>query len=167
MGRRYSNSTVIKAFSKVKGAGMSTSSENVIGVPHETVRSMLETVKLNAKVDPLSANVNVFYPFRGTELGDLCHKNGWVESDLRKIALFPFTSSILRIPTASKGQIDFFWNNFHAMQSFYSGRHGRMLRYKISASVKEALGSTGFSEFGRFQAFAGPWNRVRAAFRTR
>ena len=45
---------------------------------------LLETVKLNQEINPSTSGVNIFYPYKGTPLGDECFKKGLVNIEKYK-----------------------------------------------------------------------------------
>ena len=78
MSRDMPRETIVKAFALAKKYGVKTNSINIIGVPGETKEMLLETVKLNREIKPTSTGVNIFYPYKGTPLGDRCFKENLV-----------------------------------------------------------------------------------------
>lgn len=51
---------------------------NMVGMLDESYRSMLATIKLNWSLSPDFAMCSVWYPLRGTAMGDEAHKRGMV-----------------------------------------------------------------------------------------
>ncbi len=82
MNRRMSNAQIIRAFDIVRKYGLQTNAINIIGVPGETEDMLKDTIKLNRKVRPTSSGVNIFYPYKGTKLGDYCFEKGLVNRQL-------------------------------------------------------------------------------------
>ena len=78
MDRDMPRETIINAFKLAKKYGVKTNSINIIGVPGETKEMLLDTVKLNREINPTTCGVNIFYPYKGTPLGDKCFKDGLV-----------------------------------------------------------------------------------------
>ncbi|MFA6609422.1 MAG: radical SAM protein, partial [Candidatus Omnitrophota bacterium] len=72
MNRRMSQKQIIDAAKIIKKYGIQMNTLNIIGVPGETEEMLWDTIKLNRKIAPTSSGVNVFYPYRGTKLGDYC-----------------------------------------------------------------------------------------------
>lgn len=73
-------------------------------------------------------------------------------------------TSVLRLPTISCRQIEYFRYNFHALQNFYAGRHGRMLRYKLISDVKTFLNEGGMTKMGRIGSILPLWRAVGRFF---
>ena len=79
MDRRMPDSTIIHAFELAHKYKINTVALNVIGVPGETEEMLLDTIKLNRKVKPTASGCNIFYPYKGTPLGDKCFKENLVD----------------------------------------------------------------------------------------
>ena len=92
MDRKMPDSTIIHAFELAHKYKVKTTALNVIGVPGETEEMLWETIKLNRKVKQTDSGCNIFYPYKGTPLGDKCFKENLV--DLEKFHDF----SILWVP---------------------------------------------------------------------
>lgn len=78
MDRKMPDSTIVHAFELANKYQIQTTALNVIGVPGETEEMLWETIKLNRKVKPTDSGVNIFYPYKGTPLGDKCFKENLV-----------------------------------------------------------------------------------------
>jgi len=79
MDRKMSRETIVDAFKLTKKYGVKTTAITIIGVPGETHEMLLDTVKLNRELNPTYSGVNIFYPYKGTPLGDKCFKDGLVD----------------------------------------------------------------------------------------
>lgn len=79
--RSMTNETIIKAFKEFENSGIRTSANNIIGFPGETREQIMETVELNRQINADSIIVNVFAPYRGTELRKICYERGLVDSE--------------------------------------------------------------------------------------
>ena len=79
MDRKMPDSTIIEAFKLTHKYKIETTALNVIGVPGETEEMLWETINLNRKVKPTASGCNIFYPYRGTPLGDKCFEDGLVD----------------------------------------------------------------------------------------
>lgn len=65
-----------RAYRLLREAGIERWSYNIVGLPGETLPMALETVKLNAEIDPELALAFIFYPYPGTDLHRLCREKG-------------------------------------------------------------------------------------------
>lgn len=93
---------IIQAFRNARKAGIKTKSFNMVGLPHETPLTLWKTIWLNLRLAPDSVQTSVYYPFKGTVLGDECYKNGWVDSGRKKKLKLYANDSILNLPTVSR-----------------------------------------------------------------
>ena len=78
MSRSMKRDTIVNAFKLTKKYGVRTNAINIIGVPGETKEMLEETVALNKEIMPDSTGVNIFFPYKGTPLGDKCFTDGFV-----------------------------------------------------------------------------------------
>jgi len=81
MKRSMSRDTIVNAFKMVHTYGIKTTAINIIGVPGETEEMLLDTIKLNREIKPGASGVNIFYPYKGTKLGDYCFDSNLVDDN--------------------------------------------------------------------------------------
>jgi len=84
MDRDMSRETIVEAFRLAKKYGVKTTAITIIGVPGETDEMLWDTIKLNRELKPTHSGVNIFYPYKGTPLGDKCFKEGLVNIEKYK-----------------------------------------------------------------------------------
>ena len=70
MKRNLTERQIVEAYALFKRYGFASNAINLIGLPDETQESVWDTINLNRRIDPTSSGVNIFYPYRGTVLGD-------------------------------------------------------------------------------------------------
>lgn len=78
LNRNMTDDEIINTFKWAKDAGLQTYAFNMIGIPFETKESIQKTIELNRKCEPDYVGVSIFNAFKGTELYDVCKKNGWL-----------------------------------------------------------------------------------------
>lgn len=78
MNRKMTNQLIIDVCKRLKKHNILIWTFNMVGLPGETRKHVLKTILLNWRIGPDFAMTSVFYPFKGTELGDLCYKQGLV-----------------------------------------------------------------------------------------
>jgi radical SAM superfamily enzyme YgiQ (UPF0313 family) len=105
MNRRLSNEMILDACERIKRRGMRLWTFNMVGMPGETKRHLMKTILLNWRVRPDFAMTSIFYPFKGTELGNLCYKEGLVDMNKKKIVGSYANDTILRHPNISVRKI--------------------------------------------------------------
>jgi len=102
--KNVKNSVIIRAFDILAEVGIPASVNNIIGFPGETRELAWDTVSLNRKLKFDNCNAYAFMPFRGTELYDVCLRNGFITP--RSVAQCVTLGSILKMPQFSKEEID-------------------------------------------------------------
>ena len=103
LNRRFSNEDIIRTFKIAKENGIKTFSFNMIGVPGESRETIKETIDLNAEIKPDFMQITIFFPYRGTVLGDLCFQKGYVDKHLEDSYM---EKSSLRLPDISRRTIE-------------------------------------------------------------
>jgi len=103
--RNYKDSHVEKVFALAHKYKIRCSSFNIIGLPTETRQDIMKTIMLNKKVNPSSATVTFFHPYRGCALRKLCEDMGLIDfSDKNHEDLYR-TSSQLNMPQITKKEL--------------------------------------------------------------
>ena len=110
--REMSNEQIVSAFRIVREAGLKTKSFNMIGLPGETPGLFRETIALNAKILPDSVILNVFDPYPGTELGEVCKRDNLVDAERAEKDIIPKTDTVLNLPDFSRREIRRFYKTF-------------------------------------------------------
>jgi radical SAM superfamily enzyme YgiQ (UPF0313 family) len=79
MKRNLREKDIIRAFKLTRDYGIEANAINIIGVPGETESMIWDTIKFNRKINPNGGSgVNIFFPYKGTPLGDYSFDNGLV-----------------------------------------------------------------------------------------
>jgi radical SAM superfamily enzyme YgiQ (UPF0313 family) len=110
MKRHFSKTQIINAFKWAKEAGMKTVAYNVLGIPYETRKTIMETIKLNRRCRVDAVQASIFYPFPYTELWRLCKNKGYITS--KKIKSY-FEDTILNLPTINRKELIALQRLFH------------------------------------------------------
>jgi radical SAM superfamily enzyme YgiQ (UPF0313 family) len=118
------------AFAICRDLGIRTFSLNMVGLPHETPRTILDTIKLNAQVRSDICQVSIFHPYRGTPLYDLCRDEGFLTE--KKIPDF-FSDTVLEMISVSPNQILFYRRYFRFLVFLYQ------VLYKLPGAVGKPL----------------------------
>lgn len=101
MNRKMSNNLILDVCQRIKKRKMFLWTFNMVGMPDETRRHVLKTVLLNWSIGPDFAMTSIFYPFKGTEMGDLCYKEGLVNLKKKEMVCSYANDSILDHPNIS------------------------------------------------------------------
>ena len=86
---------------------------NMIGLPGETYDNYLETVSLNRQSQPDLHYTGIFFPYPGTELYDMCVREGFIKAPLSH--RLERRQPMIDYPHFSKRQIKkaYTWFNYH------------------------------------------------------
>jgi len=104
LNRKMPRDKIIKAFRLAREAGISTNAFNMIGVPFETERTIDDTININRVVTPDGINCSLFMPFKGTRLGELCEKKGWIKNPLEELPDY-YYDTVLEPPSISRTEL--------------------------------------------------------------
>jgi radical SAM superfamily enzyme YgiQ (UPF0313 family) len=132
LNRKMTKPEMIKAAGLCKRAGIKIFTYNMVGIPEERLIDVLDTIKLNAEIEPSDIHISIFTPYHGTVLHDICVKRGSIKNnDFIKSSYFEQPSLNLRSMKAK--EVEFSAKNF-----------GNFLRYytklkKSPASLKPLL----------------------------
>ena len=139
MGRKMSNDEIINAFDLCHQRGLETLAVNIIGMPGESEEEILDTVKLNRKLRPTASGVNIFYPYRGTELGDKCFKEGLVDKERYLSFSNERRETVLRYSEEHKKMLSYYYDNWTILVD----------PYNIKLRLVKVLRTIGVIEFAR------------------
>jgi len=112
LNRSYTNEDLQKVFNLAHKYKIRSSSFNIIGLPEETRENIMETIELNRKLNPDSATVTIFHPYRGCSLREKCIKMGYIDNKDNKYEEVYRSESLLNMPQLSKEEIINLLNSF-------------------------------------------------------
>jgi anaerobic magnesium-protoporphyrin IX monomethyl ester cyclase len=78
LNRHYSNEQMLEAFRIVEKYSIAYTVNNIIGFPDETRELIFDTVKINREINPVTMNVYLFTPYKGTRLYQYCVGKGYM-----------------------------------------------------------------------------------------
>lgn len=140
MNRKMSNKLILDVCKRIKERKMLLWTFNMVGMPGETRRHLLKTALLNWRIGPDFAMTSIFYPFKGTEMGDSCYEDGIVNRRKKEMIGSYANDTILDHPNMSSLEMKIakYLTTFSAMRShnsfFYdvlSERVGRIFRTNL------------------------------------
>ncbi|MDD5005994.1 MAG: radical SAM protein [Candidatus Omnitrophica bacterium] len=79
--RLDSKKEIIESTKMLNDAGIRTSSFNMLGIPFESRKTVMETIELNRKAQVRYPNVGFFSPLEETELREIAIKNGFLNKN--------------------------------------------------------------------------------------
>lgn len=106
MKRDYTDDDLRKAFSIVRKHGIFIYTFNMVGLPFEGKKELLDTIKLNTELKPDLLQVCVFYPYKKTELYDICIENRLIQKDAKALISYR-GDSILNLGRIQKNRVVF------------------------------------------------------------
>jgi anaerobic magnesium-protoporphyrin IX monomethyl ester cyclase len=114
MNRSITNESVVRAFEITRKLGLMSSSYNMIGLPTETREEVMETLCLNARIQPDSVKLMTFYPFKNTPIYDLCSDMNLIDEEKKDLLDDYDTFTCLKFEPAhqfflEKVQVAFNW----------------------------------------------------------
>jgi radical SAM superfamily enzyme YgiQ (UPF0313 family) len=110
--RNYNDDHVAKVFSLAHKHKIRCSSFNIIGLPDEERSDIFDTINLNKRIQPTSATVTFFHPYRGAPLRKLCVERGIIDENQGKHEDVYRSDSQLNMPQITKQELK------NLMQSF-------------------------------------------------
>lgn len=105
MRRFMTDKQIISVFRRARERGILTWSFTMVGLPFENRRMILKTLWLNWRCHPDFVMASIFYPLKGTELGDVCYQNDWVDFEKKEKVTSYAWESILNHPILSPIEI--------------------------------------------------------------
>ncbi len=95
LSRAATNQSFVEKSEIIKKYGIRLFTFNMIGLPTETKANVLETLQLNARLNPDVVRVATFYPYEGTPIHSLCKKLGVLSKNRGQRHLTYSSKSIL------------------------------------------------------------------------
>ncbi|MBI5402019.1 MAG: radical SAM protein [Ignavibacteriae bacterium] len=114
MKRNIPRNVVIKSFELAHKYGIEVSASSIIGLPFETEDMIKETINLLGSLKIDSPGVNIFYPYRGTHLRDVCIEYGMSEQRVN-YGLRERRESALKLPHINKKRLQYYHDNFEVL----------------------------------------------------
>ncbi|MCC7076511.1 MAG: cobalamin-dependent protein [Acidimicrobiia bacterium] len=115
--RHMTNDDIIRVYQACRAHGIKTVSTNMVAMPHETLDMVLDTIKVNARAEPDTMQVSVFYPFPNTHMYDICAEEGYLTDGHRDSF---FCDSVLTLPGYDEPEMVRARENMHLLTQIYS-----------------------------------------------
>lgn len=123
LNRRHSEQTITAAVDVIRRRNMSVLLYNMVGLPGETLREALATVKLNARLRPAECQISVFYPYAHTELYDRCRRDGLLNEAATTQSSYFGGDSMLKLPGFPPAEIAHAYRDFGRFVSYYAAAY--------------------------------------------
>jgi len=105
---------------------------NMMGLPGETDEMIWDTIRLNRKLKPTFSGVNIFYPYRGTKLGDRCFDEGLVDEQRYRDFSNERRESVLNFPAEHRQRLSDYHRRWESL----------VYPFSVSRRVRRALQGT-------------------------
>lgn len=125
MKRNMTREQIVKAFALLQKHKIETNALNIIGTPEETEEMIWDTIKLNREIRPTYSGVNIFYPYKGTELGDRCFNTGLVDEERYESFSLERRESVLNYPLGFRKRLVYYRKNWDRL--IYPGNMKRRI----------------------------------------
>jgi len=147
--RKTTNKQMVEISRIAKDVGLQVKTLNMVGLPGETPELHQATIKLNQQIQPDVAGVSIFYPFPGTDLYDLCLKEGYLKEDHASLKDDDviYKKSILDMPRFKPDEIESALKWF-AFKVFWPYSKIRAVGYRVMLSN---YGETLLAILGKFR----------------
>lgn len=136
--RTMKNDHMIEISHMLKKAGIIVNSYNIIGLPHETLKLSLETIKLNAQMHTDSLVISYFQPFPATKLREIALDAGFIDPDVK-----PGDPVKLRMPGYPRSDIIYIRYSFMKLmrqyRKLYKSLDGEKLEQAVAKLDKKIL----------------------------
>ena len=118
----------------------------MIGLPDETPRDFLRTIKLNAELKIDRLHLSIFYPYKGTILYNLCREQKLIRKKIPK-NFNKKEDTILKLKDFKRKDILYLFENFHLLINLWRGNKLVYKLYSIVPSsrffkISQSLGRT-------------------------
>lgn len=110
--RSMTNETIVRAADLFNQYGISIMTQNMVGLPGETVDNAYETIELNTRVKPAYGWVSIFQPYPRTELYHYCIEKGYLQDTHKQHISYQVESPINRGMTKRE------FENLHKLFAF-------------------------------------------------
>lgn len=118
LGRNISDEDMRRAYRLCREAGIRTRSFVMVGIPGESTKEILDTIKFVAHERIGIAQYSIYSPFEKTALHKHCLENGYLKSEFRADKDY-YSGSILSLPNLTKKQILMFRRYFPVLVTIY------------------------------------------------
>ena len=112
--KRTTDRIIIEAFDNCREIGVETVASNIIGMPYETPELVQETIALNRRLDPNALYFFHFAPLPGTELYEVCRREGYLPEDQEY--WYESADNMISQPSLTEDDLHDVWKEFRSLQ---------------------------------------------------
>ena len=121
LNRPMSNEKIMNICGKIYDVGMRIMTDNILGLPGEDKWKILDTIKLNAQIDPENTWVFMFQPFKNTDIYDTCKKEGLLleKEEILQLGINNWDGPNLKMRYIKPERVRYYQNYFQLIQESY------------------------------------------------
>lgn len=119
MKRKVKRETIINAFSRLQKRGLHVHAFNILGMPHETFDTILDTIKLNARCKPSIYWNAYFHPFISTDAYTMSIELGLIQQGDHELPTSLAERPVMRLPGVSESEVMFLYKFFPILVGYY------------------------------------------------
>ncbi len=112
--KRTTDRIIIEAFDNCREVGIETVASNIIGLPYENPDLVRETIALNRRLDPNALYFFHFTPLPGTELYDVCQREGYLADN--QDFWYESADTMIHQPSLNEDDLERVWKEFRDLQ---------------------------------------------------
>lgn len=135
--RNYDDEHVKKVFRMAHKHKIRCSSFNIIGLPEEDRSDIFETISLNREINPTSATVTFFHPYRGAPLRSMCVERGYIDPEQGKHEDVYRSDSQLDMPQITKQELKNIMKSFQLYMKLPE-KYNKLIHMQEDQSTLEA-----------------------------
>lgn len=117
LNRYMSNEQIKRACEILKKFGLRIYALNMVGLPEESDKEILQTIELNQMIKPDFADASIFQPYPGTEIAKYCKNNGYLDEEFESFES-QYVTSILNFEPDFKKRIFAYHKLFSVIVDF-------------------------------------------------
>jgi len=145
LNRMITNGEIYQAAKWLRKYSIRICTYNMVGLPGESPLKFVKTILINRVIKPDMLYIFIFYPYKGTQLYEMCLNEGYLLLSKEVNDLNHRSESILKLPTFKKVDIEYYYSNFYKILSI--SRIGLLGTIKFYLSLIPP--SSGFSRWTR------------------
>lgn len=115
LNKKIDDQLIVEGVELFKKKQMKVSLNNMIGMPTETPRKFIDTIQINAKLDPDYSYLFIYYPYKGTELYKYCFEHHLLRKQVKNF--FSKENTTLRLKEFKKRDILYYYSHYQVLLS--------------------------------------------------
>ena len=119
LNRKMSNKQIIETIKTANDLGLKTGGYVMVGLPEESPKKFIETIRLVIGANIEVARISVFQPYMGTRLYDYCLEKKYFDN--RRKSVEERHDTVLNLPNFGRRDILYFFKNFEQILKYGKG----------------------------------------------